>query len=94
MLIVIKKLRSYLSVGIISRLKYHLNIENLFQIYHTLIESQIRYGIMDTKHLFKKYKDSAINLLSLLIKTNMVNLFSFFSYIIYKYYQQVRLCTN
>ena len=39
MLIVIKKLRSYL--GIISRLKYHLNIKNLIQIYHSLIESQI-----------------------------------------------------
>ena len=52
MLIVLKKLRSYL--GIISRLKYHLNMENLIQIYHSLIESQICYGIMDTKHLFKK----------------------------------------
>ena len=27
-------------------MKYHLNIENLIQIYHSLIESQIRYGIM------------------------------------------------
>ena len=48
MLIVIKKLRSYL--GIISKLKYHLNIENLIQIYHSLIESQIRYGIMTWNH--------------------------------------------
>ena len=92
MLIIIKKLRSYL--GVISRLKYHLNIENLIQIYHSLIESQIRYGIMDTKHFFKKYEDSAINLLPLLTKINMVNLLSFFLYMIYTYYQQVCLCTN
>ena len=56
MLIVIKKLRSYLEI--ISRLKYHLNIENLIQVYHCLIERLIAmeswHRIMDTKHLFKK----------------------------------------
>ena len=44
MLTLLNKLRS--SFGVISKLKYCLNVENLVQIYHSLIESYLRYGIM------------------------------------------------
>ena len=48
MLILLNKLRS--SFGVISKLKYCLNVENLVQIYHSLIESYLRYGIIAWNH--------------------------------------------
>jgi len=43
-----KKLRA--SFGGISKLKYNLNVENLIQIYYSLIESHLRFGIMVWHH--------------------------------------------
>ena len=48
MLTLLNKLRS--SFGVISKLKYCLNVENLVQIYHSLIESYLRYGIIVWNH--------------------------------------------
>jgi len=35
-----------ISIGVISKLKYYVNTENLVQIYHSLIKSHLRYGIL------------------------------------------------
>ena len=48
MLTLLNKLRS--SFGVISTLKYCLNVENLVQIYHSLIESYLCYGILVWNH--------------------------------------------
>ena len=44
MLTLLNKLRS--SFGVISKLKYCLNVDNVVQIYHSQIESHFRYGII------------------------------------------------
>ena len=62
MLTLLNKLRS--SFGVISKLKYCLNDDNLVQIHHSLIESHLRYKIIEWNHvnitIVKKCNDSAI----------------------------------
>ena len=41
MIVLLKKLRSY--CGVIFKLRYYLNTENLIQVYHYPIESHHRY---------------------------------------------------
>ena len=48
MIALLKKLRSYYEV--IFKLRYDLNTENLIQVYHSLIESHLRYGIIVWNH--------------------------------------------
>ena len=64
MLALLNKLRS--SFGVISKLKYCLNVENLVQIYHSLIESYLRYGTIVWNHgnitVVKKMQQLCINL--------------------------------
>jgi len=48
MLTIIRKLRAYL--GIIFKLRFCLNTENMIQIYHFLIKSRLQYGIVMRNH--------------------------------------------
>ena len=48
MIAFLKKLRSY--CGVIFKLRHYLYTENLIQVYHFLIESRLRYGIIVWNH--------------------------------------------
>ena len=48
MIALLKKLRSY--CGVYFKLRYYLNTKNLIQVYLSLIESHLRYGIIVWNH--------------------------------------------
>jgi len=81
MLTIIKKLCAYF--GLIFKLRFCLNAENTIQIYHSLIESHLRYSIVIWNHgnitVVKRMQQICNKVISFINKNKMANTYNFLS---------------